>query len=172
MELQMSFETVRQILCIRDGDLPDIDFDFGQKPVVGDAYAIIQGRATHLASRSAYYWSRSRSEECVISFGENPALAVLTGEAEPFQVVFGGLRSASGAPIPDLGVFVWETSITLDYRGGPDWDDPAILGLFEIMRDLKALAKGAPISHTGNIYETDEEILLSAFHTWSDALGN
>jgi hypothetical protein len=60
----------------------------------------------------------------------------------------------------------------LDYRGGTDWDDPAIHGLFEIMRDLKALAKRATISHTGNIYETEEEILLSAFHAWSDALGN
>jgi hypothetical protein len=173
MESQMSFETVRQILCIGDGALPDINFDFGQKPVVGDAYAIIQDRATHLASKSAYYWSRSRSEERAISFGDNPALTVLAGEADPFHVVFGGLTSASGAPIPDLGVFVLDDDfIALDYRMGPHWDEPAILGLFEIMQDLKALAECTTISHAGNIFETDEEILLSAFHTWSNCLGH
>ena len=173
MESQMSLEAVRQILCIRDGDLPDINFDFGQQPVAGDAYAIIQVRATHLACKSACYWSRSKSKECVISFGENPALAVLAGEADPFHVLFGGLRSASGAPIPDLGVFVLDDDfIALDYRMGPHWDEPAILGLFEIMQDLKALAKCAIISHAGNIFETDEEILLSEFNTWSNALGH
>lgn len=164
----MVFETVRQILCIGDGALPDINFDFGQKHVVGDAYAIIQRRATHLASNSAFYWSRSRREECVIRYGDNPALALLAGEADPFHVVFGGLRSASGAAIPDLGVFVLDDDfIALDYRMGPHWDESAILGLFEIMRDLRALAKCVTISHAGNIFETDEEILLSAFYIWS-----
>ncbi|WP_426212665.1 hypothetical protein [Massilia sp. TWP1-3-3] len=169
----MSFRKVHQILCVRDGALPDINFDFGQKRVVGDAYALIQGRATHLASESSYYWSRSRSEECAIGFGENPALAVLAGDADPFHVVFGGLKSEEGVSIPDLGVFVLGPDfIALDYRMGPHWDEPAILGLFQIMRNLKALANPVTISHTGNIFETDEEILLGAFHTWSNAFGH
>jgi len=170
MESQMSFETVCRIFCIDDGSLPDISFDFGQQRAVGDAYALIQSRATHLVSKYPYYWSRSRSEECAINFGENPALALLAGEAEPFHVVFGGLRSADGASIPDLGVFVLDDNfIALDYRMGPQWDAPAILGLFEIIRDLKALANSAAISHTGNLFDTDEDILLSAFNTWSNA---
>lgn len=166
----MSYKTVRQILCVDDGSLPDINVDFGDQLMVGDAYALIQGRATHLVSECAYYWSRSKSEECAISFGENPALALLAGEAEPFHVVFGGLRSALGASIPDLGVFVLDNNfIALDYRMGPHWDEPAILGLFEIMRDLKALANFAALSHTGNLSETNEEILLSAFHAWTNS---
>ena len=84
--------------------------------------------------------------------------------------MFGGLRSADGASIPDLGVFVLDDNfIALDYRMGPQWDAPAILGLFEIIRDLKALANSAAISHTGNLFDTDEDILLSAFNTWSNA---
>jgi hypothetical protein len=168
----MSFETVRQIFFIDDGSLPDINFDFGKERVVSDAYALIQSRATYLVSKSAYYWSRSRNAECEISFGENPALAVLASEAEPFHVVFGGLRSAGGASIPDLGVFVLHDDfIALDYKMGPQWDEPAILGLFEIMRDLKALTNSVTISHTGNVFENDNEILLSAFDIWSKACG-
>lgn len=46
----MIFEKVRGILCIDDGSLPDINFDFGQARVVDDAYALVQSRATHLTS--------------------------------------------------------------------------------------------------------------------------
>jgi hypothetical protein len=164
----MIFEKVREILCIDDGSLPDINFDFGMERLVSDAYALIQGRATHLASDDAHYWSRSRNEASAIGFGENPALAVLDGEADPFHVVFSGLRSAGGASIPDLGVFVLEdTFIALDYRMGPQWDGPGILGLFEIMQDLAALSDSVIISHTGNIFESDEGILISEFKTWT-----
>lgn len=166
----MSFDEVREILRTNDGSLPDINFDFGQERVVGDAYALIQGRATHLASEDAYYWSKSRHEESPIRFGENPAHAFLRGDAEGFHVVFGGLRSTAGAPIPDLGVFVLEAGfIALDYKMGPEWDEHAILGLFEVMEDIKALSDSVMISHAGNIFESGEGILLTEFNNWLDS---
>ena len=114
-----------------------------------------------------YYWSKNRSEESPIRFGENPAIAFLEGDAEAFHVVFGGLRSKGGAPIPDLGFFVLDLGfIALDYRMGPDWDAPAIIGLFEIMRDLKSLSDVVHISHDGNIFESDECILLTELKNW------
>lgn len=165
----MSFDKVREVLHLNDGSLPDINFDFGQEHVVGDAYALIQGRATHLASEHAYYWSKSRSAESPIRFSENPALAFLDGDAEGFHVVFSGLRSTAGARIPDLGVFVLDVGfIALDYRMGLEWDEPAIVGLFEVMRDLKALSETVKISHVGNIFESDEGILLTEFKNWLD----
>jgi hypothetical protein len=91
----------------------------------------------------------------------------LDGDAEVFHVVFGGLRSTSGASIPDLGVFVLDVGfIALDYRMGPEWDGPAIAGLFELMRDLKALSDVVTISHKGNIFESDDGILLTEFENW------
>jgi hypothetical protein len=166
----MHIDKVRQILNTNDGSLPDINFDFDQKRVVGDAYALIQGRATHLASKDACYWSKGKSKDFPISFGENPALAFLSGDAEAFHVVFGGLQSSTGAPVPDLGVFVLGAGfIALDYRMGPAWNEPAIFGLFEIMQDLKALSDVVKISHVGNIYETEESVLLTEFENWSNA---
>lgn len=166
----MNFDKVREILHTNDGSLPDINFDYGEERLVGAAYALIQGRATHLASEHACYWSKGKSEESPIRFSENPALVVLGGDAEGFHVVFGGLRSTAGAPIPDLGVFVLDVGfIALDYRMGPAWDEPAIVGLFEVMRDLKSLSDAIKISHVGNIFESDEGILLTEFKKWLDA---
>jgi hypothetical protein len=166
----MKFDKVSEILCRNDGSLPDIDFDFGVERMVGDAYALIQDRAGHLACEHAYYWSKSKEEECPIIFGDNPALAVLAGDAHGFHVVFGGLTSHAGAAIPDLGVFVLDSAhIALDYRMGPEWDGPAILGLFEVMRDLRALSDTVAVSHTGNIFESEEGILLTEFKKWADA---
>lgn len=166
----MNVDEVRQILKRNDGSLPDINFDFGHKRVVGDAYALIQRRATHLASTHAYYWSRGENREIPIRFGENPALAFLRGDGEGFHVVFGGLRSTSGAPIPDLGVFVLDADyIALDYRMGPEWDEPAILGLFEIIEGLRGLSDVVTISHVGNIFDSEEEVLLTAFWNWTRA---
>ena len=163
----MNFDKVREILHTNDGSLPDINFDFGQERVAGDAYALIQQRATHLVTANPYYWSKNRSEESPNRFGENPAIAFLEGDAEAFHVVFGGLRSKGGAPIPDLGFFVLDLGfIALDYRMGPEWDAPAIIGLFEIMRDLKSLSDVVHISHDGNIFESDECILLTEFKNW------
>ena len=153
---------IRRIFGTNDGSLPDINFDFGQARVVGQAYALLQARATRLVSEHAFYWSRNRGEETRIHFGENPALAFLDGDAEGFHVVFGGMQATSGAPIPDLGAFVLDAGfIALDYRMGPGWDEPAIVGLFELMRDMKALSNDVTISHTGNIFESDEGILLT-----------
>lgn len=166
----MRFDRLLDILCTGDGSLPDINFDFGEAPVVAQAYALIQSRATWIGPEGAYYWSNSANLECPIRFGDNPALAVLYGDADGFHVVFGGLTSASSAPIPDLGVFVAGVGfIALDYRMGPEWNEGAILGLFELMRDLRALSAAVVISHDGNIYESDDGTLLTEFEHWLHA---
>jgi hypothetical protein len=164
----MTFDSVRRILDRDDGSLPDITFEFGAARIADAAYRLIRARATTLNGRQdAYYWSRSRDEACPIDFASEPALAILAGDAEPFHVVFGGLRSSAGAPVPDLGVFVFTPGeIALDYRMGPEWNDPAILGLFEIMRDLARLATPVRITHTSNIFDPDGDILLGAYRTW------
>jgi hypothetical protein len=164
----MDIDKVRHILNKDDGSLPDINFHFEKKNLVGDAYAFIQSRATHLVSTHSYYWSKGQSRECPIWFGDNPALAFLRDEAEAFHVVFGGLQSTTGAPIPDLGVFVLDADyIALDYWMGPAWNEPAILGLFEIMHDLKALSDGVNVSHVGNMHDFGGDILLNGFNMWS-----
>jgi hypothetical protein len=165
----MNLHAVSEMLSKNDGSLPDIEFDFAEEKRSSAAYALIQRRASCLASRGAYYWSKSKEIEVPIKFDENPAELVLSGEAEPFHVVFGGMRSSSGAIIPDLGLFILgSTQISLDYRMGKDWNRAAIEGLFELMLTLKRLAPNTKIQHVGNVFD-ENNILLSAFEMWQTA---
>lgn len=163
MSMMMNLQTVLEILSEDDLALPDIDFDFGSERKVAVAYALIQEQSTHIGSKGAYYWSISQQDEIPIIFGQNPAEMALTGEAESFSVVFGGTHSRSGNPIPDIGVFVFgPTEISLYYSMGKEWNLLAVEGLLELMSNLKQLAPETIVSHTGNMFDPDGKILLSA----------
>ena len=102
-----------------------------------------------------------------IIFGQNPAEIFLSGEAQSFHLVFGGIKSPTGKRIPDLGVFVlMETMVSLDYRMGEDWGTEAVEGLFEVMSLLKSISSTTTIKHLGNYFDYEETILMSAFNNW------
>lgn len=169
MSAQPITPELRRIFATYDGSLPDINFDFARARVVAEAYALVQSRATILASEDPCYWSRSERKDCRIQFGDNPAALLLSHEADPFHVVFGGLKSRSGYAIPDLGVFALSAdAFTLDYRMGPGWTDDSIAGLLELMTDLAQLAPNTSITHEGNQYDPHGSILLGAFRRTAD----
>ena len=165
----MSLQNVVEILAENDGSLPDIDFYFIDEGKVAQAYALIQARATHLVSKDACYWSTSRQMDLPVVMGQNLAEMVVMGESPGSHIVYGGLTSNSGAPIPDLGVGVYDgTRISLDYRMGSDWNEAAIEGLFEIMSEWKNLSVNVLITHSANLFDFDD-ILITEFNLWYDA---
>ena len=169
----MSVSEVQDVLKENDGSLPDIEFDFGNAPIAADAYALVQDRATAEESSFGHYWSKSRSLDCPIVFGENPALALVEGDAGPFHVCFGGIKSQSGAALPHLGFYVLDKcSISLDLRMGPEWSNEAIVGLFELVRDVCSLSSPVSVSHRGNDYDPGGETFLSGFQRWLEANSN
>jgi hypothetical protein len=165
-ESAVSMDLVREILGTNDGSLPDIIFEYGSD-CVAIAYDVVRRRATCLASSPNSYWSPRQNVDVEFGFDDEPAAAYLAGEAEPFHVVFGGLRSSTGHAIPDLGVFVLDRGyFELDYQMGPEWNEAAILGLFEIMKELSAIAPSVEITHAGNDFDPDGSILLDEYRGW------
>ena len=170
MDTHNVLRNVTDILTENDGSLPDINFDFGGARLVADDYAVVRSHATHLTSGSAHYWSKGKGVDVVFGFEDAPAIEFLAGDAEPFHVVFGGLRSSSGCAVPDIGVFVLDHGfLALDYRMGPEWNEGAVVGLFELMHDLAILSGNVKITHTGNIFDGEGSILLNAYNAWSRA---
>ena len=158
-----------RVMSKDDGSLPDIEFDFGPACLVPAAYSVVMHRATHLVGASNY-WSTSLKSEVSFGFGENPAVAIENGEADPFHVLFGGLVSSNGHSIPDLGFFVLSPSdVAFDYRMGAEWDIEAVIGLFELIQALLELSATVKLKHVGNLY--DNGALLAAFKEWGNDAG-
>lgn len=166
-EAGVDLKALRSLFSYDDGLLPDINFNFSGARVVALAYALMQRRASGLGAGGASYWSKQRQTLCPIEFGDNPAEHILSGDCDTFRVVFTGLRSAAGIPIPDLGVFVLDGDyLSLDYGMGAQWSEAAIAGLLDLMEEIASLSARTIVSHERNLQDPDGEILLSAFNQW------
>ena len=75
----------------------------------------------------------------------NAAALVVSGEAEAFHLVLGGLQSQA-VTIPDLGVFVFPDQLALDYRVGPAWGPSEVEAFFRLLGELAALDQQASLS--------------------------
>lgn len=163
----VDLSSLRPLFANDDGLLPDINFDFNGARVAGLAYSLMQQRATGLSVAGACYWSKERRTICPIEFGDNPAEQILSGDCDAFHVVFTGLRSAQGTPIPDLGVFILDSDyLSLDYGMGWQWSEAAIAGLLDLMQEIASLSDNTIVSHEHNLRDLHGEILLSAFNKW------
>jgi len=52
---------------------------------------------------------------------------------------------------------------------GEDWNTDAVIGLFEIMFEFESLSQGTVITHEGNFYEENNE-LISAYEVWKQII--
>ncbi len=98
-------------------------------------------RSRSAVSPDALFWHKRLECDQRVADYHDAARLVARGVAEPFHVLAPGLAFA-GAVIPDLGVFVWTDEVTFDYRMGPEWGRPQLLGLFELLRQLAAMTGG------------------------------
>lgn len=128
-----------------DGSLPEVRVGYSISSAAVGGYALLRSRAARIVTEKAYFWSNTLDSERPIDSVANPAELVVSGEAEPFHVVFGGLQSQS-VVIPDLGVFVFPDRLALDYRMGSEWGPGQLLAFFELLADLVALDPQASLS--------------------------
>lgn len=122
-----------------DGALYDIRLTGLDETGVAAAFDFVRSRAT--ISPDALFWHTGMERERRVAEYADAARLVARGLAEPFHVLASGLQFA-GAVLPDLGMFVWPDEVTLDYRMGPEWGRPQLLALFELLRQLTAVARG------------------------------
>ena len=139
------WERLHDLFEENDGSLPEISVAFEQRSPVPQAYALIADRGTLYNAATRTFWSETSSSEVLVASVPNPAQLVITGEAQPFHVVFQGIRSSAGALVPDLGLYVFQQDLAFDYRMGPEWGPASLLGLFELLADVADLAPGTRV---------------------------
>jgi hypothetical protein len=125
-----------------DGSLPVIRLTNLSPEGVASIFAFLRSRTT--MDLTVLFWHRTLDREERLDAYPNPAQLVATGEADSFQVLARGL-SFAGTTLPDLGVFVHPREVVLDYRMGPEWDEAKVLALFELLRQLVELDRGARV---------------------------
>ncbi|WP_444946300.1 hypothetical protein ACJJIP_04640 [Microbulbifer sp. VTAC004] len=158
-----------EIFGENDGSLPDIEIANLTAEEVILGYEILRNHAGCISSENTYYWSVSKQCEVPISLEDNPSELVVSSEAEPFHLCFGNVKSPSGKELPELGLFVFSNSLALDYRMGPEWNQDAIEGLFELISAITKKSQNFEIEHKTNINDHDGSIFKSHWAAYQNA---
>ncbi len=127
-----------------DGSLPDIEINNLSGREVIEIYAYLRAHS-RITSNQQYFWSTTENKDVPVDAVPNAAQLVVNGEAEVFHVVVQGL-AFGGAIIPDLGIFVFNDFITLDYRMGLEWGPAELNALFLCFGKILKIAPLAEIT--------------------------
>lgn len=149
-----------------DGSLPEFRINYVDTSATVAAYALIRTRAAQVVSENPCFWSKTHDAEHALDSVPNAAALVMADEAEPFHVVFGGIR-ARGTSLPDIGVFVFSNQLALDYRMGPDWGSKELEALFELLVELVDLDPKASISLEAGVVPEVLDRFQKAWHRWT-----
>lgn len=160
------WQVLRDLFEVDDGSLPEIWLTFQDTRAVVAGYELVRSQSAGVVSKQSYLWSKVTNDEVELSAVPNPAALVVSGEAEPFHVVFGGVES-NGVVIPDLGVFVFPSQLVLDYRMGPEWSGARVNALFELLAQMLVLDRQATLSLEEYVLPEVQSRFKSAWQRWS-----
>jgi hypothetical protein len=138
------WSTFHSIFATDDGSLPEITIAHITPAGLADMWMYLRKAAVRYAGDD-WFWHHATEHETPLDSVPNAAALVITGEAEIFHTVLNGI-SFFGSVIPDLGVFVFQDAISLDYRMGHDWNAANLRALFELLRQIQNIEPSAHIS--------------------------
>ena len=163
------WDNLLEVFGTDDGSLPDIELDHLSDDEVIRGYEFIRNHAARISSKQPSYWSKSKDCDIPFGFEDNPAIKVVSGEAESFHLRFDGFKSPSGKQIPELGLFVFIDCLSFDYRMGPQWNKESLQGLFELISCMSKDYENVKITHKTNINDDDGSIFKKHWAAYQHA---
>jgi len=139
---------------IDDGSLPEVEVTFDDRSRLAMAFRHFHdcGGVDVTLGQKLVWSTRTHCERAYA--GPADAALVASGELDPFHVVLRGVRGDSH-PIPDLGVFVFSTSLTIDYRMGAEWGSHEVTSFVRLLRQLAKLGGTMAVPWWGAEGESD-----------------
>lgn len=144
MEAKELWKELHHLFDTDDGSLPEIWLSDLSPDGVVAIFAHLQNASDRIMSGSSL-WVIEEQQDKPVNSVPNAASLVVQGLAEPFHCLCQGL-TCNGAVIPDLGVFVLENQIVLDYRMGEEWNAQKLNALFGLLTELKRIHPTAKVS--------------------------
>ena len=121
-----------------DGSLPELEVRYSNPDKVSIAFEFLfASNGRNVTAGGGYLWIKSSQKEKPFT-GSGDAALVICESAEPFHVVLAGITIAN-CTLPDLGVLVTPSSLTIDYRMGSAWGVPEIDALLMLLKELCGL---------------------------------
>jgi hypothetical protein len=133
------WEELHNLFDIDDGSLPEIELTNLKSREIGDIFSFLLSLGKEVRPDGGSFWYGALNRECPIRSVNNAALLVTECEASPFHIVIVGIE-VNSTIIPDLGIFFFQESISLDYRKDPQWGPAEIWALFHLLIQTKNLA--------------------------------
>ena len=149
-----------------DGSLPEFRVTYFDRQAMVKGFRLLRDRAANI-NESASFWSVTDEADRAIDSVPNAAALVVSGEAEAFHFVACGIRSGATV-LPDLGVFVFDDELALDYRMGPDWGPAKLCAFFDLVADLTSLDSDATLSFAEQYYPGADKRLTSAWRKFQE----
>lgn len=162
-EAEAALEKLYGAMQYDDGTLGDIELSNLSSEEVIAGFNSLKASAKDLQTPEFFYWSKQQQKEVPITFEQSTDAikALVEGEAEPFRVNFTSLSSSKGQKLPELGVFVFHNSLTIDYKMGAEWDKASITGLFDLLSDISEKFSQPKLDHKGNINDPEGKLFLN-----------
>ena len=153
-----------------DGSLPEIRVQYSSTSAPVAGFQLIQRlsettRRAQNAPSEPTFWSVPEQEERRVDSVPNAAALVVSGDAEPFHLVFGGI-AIDGSTIPDLGVFVFPDQLALSYRMGPEWGPEQVKALFALLHELTKSDEGARLTLEDGVVPEWMDRFQGAWSQW------
>ena len=126
-----------------DGSLPGLEFRNLDPASVRNLVQYFFHHGT-LTNDDATLWHNQMQADVPIAKLDDPAGLVVSGIAAPFHCCF-QLQAMGVNIIPELGLFVFQGTVAIDYRMGPDWNPDNVDAFFRLLVHLKSIAPEASI---------------------------
>jgi len=117
-----------------DGEFPEICICNLLPQEVANGYSLI--RQAGCAAGGPRFYNIEASQEMGLDEVENAADLVSRRKAQPFHFMVRNLRYADGC-LSEIGVFILDNAIALDYEKGPFWGEIQIETFMLLIRHLK-----------------------------------
>ena len=133
------WEEIRRLFEDDSGIFPEICICNLAGEAVVAAFSHIKSITKGVVGKPYFFDRRDGIEKSLLA-EENPAGLVVKGEAEPFHFLIRGLE-ISGARLPDLGVFILQNAVSLDFEPGQEWRANQAWGLLTLLKHLSSLGE-------------------------------
>ena len=147
---------------IDDGSFPEICICGLSADQVSAAYSFLKKNADYIVG-SPRFFNCEANCEMGLDEVDNPARLVCEKKANPFHFMARSLRFADGR-VHELGIFILDNAVALDYEKGPIWGEREIETLLQIILHIRSGNPQGFLRFEETVKDCDRQTIESAIN--------